>query len=43
MNAASTAVDWQITGFADTVPIIREATVKAVYPLAGKVRRFPIT
>jgi SCY1-like protein 1 len=27
----------QITGFADTVPIIREATVKAVYPLSSKV------
>ncbi|ORY26676.1 armadillo-type protein [Naematelia encephala] len=26
-----------ITGFADTVPIIREATVKAVYPLASKL------
>ncbi|GMK54624.1 hypothetical protein CspeluHIS016_0112100 [Cutaneotrichosporon spelunceum] len=25
------------TGFADTVPVIREATVKAVYPLAGKL------
>jgi SCY1-like protein 1 len=29
--------DLQITGFADTVPVIREATVKAVYPLASKV------
>ena len=27
----------EITGFADTVPVIREATVKAVYPLASKV------
>ncbi|WWC64691.1 uncharacterized protein I303_107302 [Kwoniella dejecticola CBS 10117] len=26
-----------ITGFADTVPIIREATVKAVFPLASKL------
>jgi len=26
-----------ITGFADTVPIIREATIKAVYPLASKL------
>ncbi|CAD6573941.1 MAG: hypothetical protein TREMPRED_000967 [Tremellales sp. Tagirdzhanova-0007] len=26
-----------ITGFADTVPVIREATVKAVYPLASKL------
>ncbi|WRT70322.1 uncharacterized protein IL334_007320 [Kwoniella shivajii] len=26
-----------ITGFADTVPVIREATVKAVFPLAGKL------
>ncbi|BEI81446.1 hypothetical protein CcaverHIS002_0206060 [Cutaneotrichosporon cavernicola] len=25
------------TGFADTVPVIREATIKAVYPLAGKL------
>lgn len=26
-----------ITGFADTVPVIREATIKAVYPLSGKL------
>ncbi|OXC70667.1 hypothetical protein AYX13_00645 [Cryptococcus neoformans] len=26
-----------ITGFADTVPVIREATIKAVYPLASKL------
>jgi SCY1-like protein 1 len=26
-----------ITGFADTVPILREATIKAVYPLAPKL------
>ncbi|WVR07770.1 hypothetical protein IAU60_004813 [Kwoniella sp. DSM 27419] len=26
-----------ITGFADTVPVIREATVKAVFPLASKL------
>ncbi|KAL7418377.1 Nuclear aminoacylation-dependent tRNA export pathway component [Cryptotrichosporon argae] len=26
-----------ITGFADTVPVIREATVKSVYPLANKL------
>ncbi|RXK37790.1 SCY1 protein kinase [Tremella mesenterica] len=26
-----------ITGFADTVPVIREATVKAIYPLASKL------
>lgn len=26
-----------ITGFADTVPVIREATIKAVFPLAGKL------
>lgn len=26
-----------LTGFADTVPVIREATVKAVFPLAGKL------
>ncbi|WWC91608.1 uncharacterized protein L201_006554 [Kwoniella dendrophila CBS 6074] len=26
-----------ITGFADTVPVIREATVKAVFPLANKL------
>ncbi|CAK9786513.1 hypothetical protein CC85DRAFT_256266 [Cutaneotrichosporon oleaginosum] len=25
------------TGFADTVPVIREATIKAVYPLASKL------
>ena len=31
----------QITGFADTVPVIREATVKAVYPLASKVSPRP--
>lgn len=29
-----------ITGFADTVPVIREATIKAVYPLSSKVRAF---
>lgn len=33
----------QITGFADTVPVIREATVKAVYPLASKVILPPLT
>jgi SCY1-like protein 1 len=27
----------QITGFADTVPVIREATVKAIYPISSKV------
>lgn len=27
----------QITGFADTVPVIREATVKAIFPLSSKV------
>ncbi|TXT11143.1 hypothetical protein VHUM_01894 [Vanrija humicola] len=26
-----------ITGFADTVPVIREATIKAVYPLSSKL------
>jgi SCY1-like protein 1 len=26
-----------VTGFADTVPVIREATVKAVFPLSSKV------
>ena len=31
---------YEITGFADTVPVIREATVKAVYPLASKVSLF---
>ena len=31
----------QITGFADTVPVIREATVKAVFPLASKVNLNP--
>ena len=36
-NIFGASADRQITGFADTVPIIREATVKAVYPLAGKV------
>lgn len=37
----STVVDkvWPnlITGFADTVPVIREATVKAIFPLSGKL------
>lgn len=37
----STVVDkvWPnlITGFADTVPVIREATVKAIFPLASKL------
>jgi len=32
----------QSTGFADTVPVIREATVKAVYPLASKVRNITL-
>lgn len=26
-----------ITGFADTVPVIREATLKAIFPLSGKL------
>ena len=30
------AAERQITGFADTVPLIREATVKAIFPLASK-------